>query len=51
MGYNFLEKAQKAGFKWLDSHHELEVNTQMRSEMERVGGKIYKKYRIYTKDL
>lgn len=51
MGYRMFEQAQAAGIEYLDSHHELESNIAMRSEMERVGGKIYKKYRIYQKTL
>ncbi len=51
MGYRMLEEARDAGIEYLDSHHELEQNIAMRSEMERVGGKIYKKYRIYQKTL
>jgi len=51
MGYRMFEQAQAAGIEFLDSHHELESNIAMRSEMERVGGKIYKKYRIYQKNL
>jgi hypothetical protein len=35
----------------LDSHLVLENNTKMRSEYERVGAKVVKKYRIYQKAL
>lgn len=51
MGYRMLETAQNAGIEILDSHHELESNVAMRSEMERVGGVIYKKYRIFQKSV
>jgi len=51
MGWSLLRSARDAGFKYLDSHHEMETNTQMRSEMERNGGVIYKKYRIFQKEL
>jgi len=51
MGYSLLRSARNAGYKYLDSHHEMETNTQMRSEMERNGGVIYKKYRIFQKEL
>ncbi|HPT73047.1 MAG TPA: hypothetical protein PLE74_12295 [Candidatus Cloacimonadota bacterium] len=51
MGFRMLETALESGFEILDSHHEMELNTQMRAEMERVGGQIYKKYRIYQKNL
>jgi hypothetical protein len=51
MGYSTLVAAQNAGFEFADSHHELEDNLLVRAEMERLGGKIYKRYRIYQKDL
>lgn len=50
LGYNMMDTALKAGFKILDSHHEMELNTKIRAEMERAGGVIYKKYRIFKKD-
>jgi hypothetical protein len=40
-----------AGVEVLDSHHELETNTLVRAEMERQGGQIYKRYRIFRKGL
>ncbi|MBN2381048.1 hypothetical protein JXM67_14720 [candidate division WOR-3 bacterium] len=45
------ESARKAGIKYIDSHLILENNTRMRSEMKRVGGKIYKHYRAFRKAL
>lgn len=51
MGYRLLEECRDAGIKVIDSHHELEGNIAVRSEMERGGGKIYKKYRIFQKKL
>lgn len=51
IGYKTIESAQKAGFKFADSHHELEDNMKVRAEMERLGGKVYKRFRIYKKDL
>jgi hypothetical protein len=35
----------------LDTHHEMESNVKVRGEMERMGGVIYKKFRVYTKSL
>jgi GNAT superfamily N-acetyltransferase len=35
----------------IDVHLVLEVNTPMRAECERIGGKILKRFRIYQKDL
>jgi hypothetical protein len=51
MAIKLRESAKKAGFEYVDSHLELEDNFKVRSEMERAGGKVYKKYRIFTKDL
>jgi len=45
-----LGSAQKAGMKFIDSHLELEDNLKVRAEMERFGGKVYKRYRIYQKE-
>ncbi len=38
-----------AGVDVIDSHHELETNTLVRAEMERQGGVVYKRYRIFQK--
>jgi len=43
--------ARQAGMTHSDSHHELEDNLRMRAEMEKVGGRIYKRHRIYFKEL
>lgn len=51
MGYSLLESCSKAGLLNWDSHHELESNTQVRGEMERGGGKIYKRFRIYQRPI
>jgi hypothetical protein len=51
MGREMLKSAAAAGFEWFDSHHELETNTRVRAEMERWGGTVCKKYRIYQKAL
>jgi hypothetical protein len=51
MAIKMADSAKKAGFESVDSHLELENNYKVRAEMERAGGKIYKKYRIYVKDL
>jgi len=51
MGYRILKCARDAGFEYLDSHHELETNLRMRAEMERVGGTVYKRFRLYRKEL
>ena len=46
-----LRSAIAAGFETMDSHHELEDNLKMRAEMERVGGQVAKRFRIYQKAL
>ena len=51
LGVSLINEAQKAGMKVLDSHLELETNTQMRAEMEKMGGTIYKRFRIFQKEL
>jgi len=51
MGVKMLESAQEAGFEVIDSHHEMETNVRVRAEMERMGGQVYKKFRVYQKKL
>ncbi len=51
MGVKLLESARETGKTVLDSHLELETNLKVRAEMERFGGKVYKKYRIWEKEL
>lgn len=51
MGGKLLESARKAGKTTMDSHLELEQNLKVRAEMERNGGKVYKRFRIYIKNL
>ncbi len=51
MGVGMIISAQEAGFEVMDTHHELESNVLVRSEMEKMGGKLYKKYRVYKKEL
>lgn len=51
MGVGMIISAQEAGFEVMDTHHELEANVKVRAEMERMGGKLYKKYRVYLKAL
>lgn len=49
LGVEMLESANKRGMKYIDSHLELETNLKMRAEMEKMGGVVYKRFRIYTK--
>lgn len=51
LGRAMVMSARAAGMTGIDSHHELECNVKMRREMERAGGRVYKRFRIYGKDL
>ena len=51
MGAAMMRSAVAAGLTQIDSHHELENNLKMRAEMERVGGQVAKRFRIYQKAL
>ena len=51
MGIKLIESAKKAGKVVIDSHLELESNLKVRAEMEKMGGQVYKRYRIYQKSL
>ncbi len=51
LGAAMLRSAIAGGFEVIDSHHELESNTKIRAEMERQGGVIYKRFRIFQKQL
>jgi hypothetical protein len=51
MGTKMLHSASKRGIKLINSHLELETNVKVRAEMERMGGKVCKTYRIYRKSL
>lgn len=51
MGVKMIQSAKAAGKTVIDSHLELENNTRVRSEMERVGGQVYKKFRIFGKEI
>jgi hypothetical protein len=51
MGIKMLESAKKYGKTVIDSHLELETNTKVRAEMEHMGGVVYKRFRIYQKEI
>ncbi|MGB9835312.1 MAG: GNAT family N-acetyltransferase [Candidatus Saccharicenans sp.] len=51
MGMAMIASAQQAGFEIIDTHHEMESNVKVRAEMERMGGQVYKIYRVYQKSL
>jgi hypothetical protein len=51
MGVSMLRSASAAGMEILDTHHEMESNVKVRGEMEKMGGILYKKFRVWTKKL
>ena len=51
MGAKMLASAIEAGFEFMDTHHEMEANVRVRTEMERAGGQVYKKFRVFQKTL
>ena len=51
MGVKILQSGVKHNMEIFDSHLVLENNKKMRSEYERIGGKVVKRYRIYQKTL
>ena len=51
MAREMMKSAIAAGIDHFDSHHELETNTLVRAQMERQGGQVYKRYRIFQKSL
>ena len=50
MGYYMIGEAQKRGMEFMDSHLEMETNLKMRAENERIGGVVYKRFRVYEKE-
>jgi len=51
MAVSLFDSAVKGNLKVLDSHLIMEENVPMRALMERLDGVVYKKYRIFEKDL
>ncbi|MEN8157288.1 MAG: hypothetical protein ABFS10_10060 [Bacteroidota bacterium] len=51
LGSAMLESAKIGKLEYLDSHLEMETNTKVRSEMEYMGGEVYKTYRVFGKSL
>jgi hypothetical protein len=51
MGSRMIKSAQEAGMEFMDSHHEMETNVRVRAEMERMGGQVYKRFRVFQKNL
>jgi GNAT superfamily N-acetyltransferase len=51
LGSKIIESAHKRGIEVIDSHLILENNYKMRAELEKLGGVLYKRYRIYQKTI
>jgi hypothetical protein len=51
MGLKMFASARKLGKEYIDSHLELEDNMAVRSEMEKMGGVVYKRFRVFQKSL
>ena len=51
LGNAMMQSARRAGFSFMDSHHQLEDNYRIQREMEKVGGEVYKRFRIFQKEL
>ena len=51
MGIKMLESATSLGKTTIDSHLELENNTKVRGEMEKMGGIVYKRFRVFGKNM
>ena len=51
IGCATMAAAIAAGFAFVDSHHELEDNRKVRGEMEKLGGYVYKVFRVYRKPI
>ncbi len=48
---HMIRSAREAGMQIIDSHLELEENRKIRSEMERLGGKIVKRFATFRKTI
>jgi len=51
LAIKLLESAKELKLEYIDSHVIMEENKPMRAEMDRLNAKIYKRYRIYQKEL
>jgi len=51
LGVSLFDAARQRGFTHLDSHLVMERNTRMRAELERLGAVVWKRYRVYQRDL
>lgn len=51
MGSAMLDSAREQNMEYIDSHLEMESNSKVRAEMEYMGGKVYKRYRVFGKSI
>jgi len=51
LGTSIFNSAMEAGFEYVDSNNTLESNRLFCAAVERIGGEIYKRYRIFQKGL
>ena len=51
LAIDLFKAARSRGLTVLDSHLVLERNTRMCAELERIGGKVWKRYRVYERAL
>jgi hypothetical protein len=51
LALSMMHSAHSLGMEVVDTHHELESNRLIRAEMEKVGGILYKRHRVYRKEL
>lgn len=51
MGVKMMQSAIAEGKTIIDSHLELETNIKIRAEMEKMGGVVYKRFRVFGKAL
>jgi GNAT superfamily N-acetyltransferase len=51
LGKALITTALRRGMKVMDSHLILETNQPMRGECEKIGGQVYKRFRIFRKPL
>jgi len=51
MGVKMFETAIQRGMEYMDTHLELEDNVKMNAEFKFMGKTIYKRYRIYKKEI
>jgi hypothetical protein len=51
MGSAMLESARKQKMEYIDSHLEMETNAKVRAEMEYMGGEVYKRYRVFGREI